>query len=379
MSEKAIKVCHITSAHPPFDGRIFHKQCVTLANAGFDVSLVATHTKAETVNGVKLVPLSSSKGRFYRFFIKSFQAFFKGLRTRSAIYHLHDPELLPMAIMLKLCGKKVIFDMHELVYHQIADKDYMGNKLIRKTAAGAYRLLERIGMRLFDKVVLAEDGYLNYFEKNYPKRLPKLVFIRNYPIIGLIDATLNQKTVLKQETFTLVYAGSLTKIRGIKETCDAVRASKHPVKLILMGRWSDPAYKEQCNIDGEKVSYLGEFPLNQVYDIMCQADLGVSLLYPVENYLTSLPVKAFEYMACGLPMIMSDFPYWKKTFEGVAQFANPYSTEEIVAIIDWACENRNELARMGDAAYQKVRKEFSWERESEKLTGMYRELVATIK
>lgn len=368
------KICHISSAHPPFDGRIFHKQCVSLANAGYKVSLVVTHSKSEVVDGVQIAPLSNSKGRFYRFFIKTFQAFFKGLKTKSAIYHLHDPELLPIAILLKLCGKKVIFDMHELVYHQIADKDYIGNKLIRRMAAGMYRLMEKIGMRLFDKIVLAEDGYLGYFEKNYPKRINKLVFIRNYPIIHLIDEVLSNTKVDSERQFTLVYAGSLTKIRGIKEIADAVRLCKYPVKLVLLGRWSDPHYKEECKIDGEKVTFLGEYPLSQVYEVMKNADLGVSLLYPVENYLTSLPVKAFEYMACGLPMIMSDFPYWKKTFEGVAYFANPNSIEEIVRVIEASVENRAELKTMGLLAFDKVRKEFSWENESQQLLKMYQVL-----
>lgn len=369
-----IKVCHITSAHPPFDGRIFHKQCVSLARAGYQVSLVATHTKREIVDGVQVEPLSTSKGRIYRFFVKIWQAFFKGLKTKSEIFHLHDPELLPIAILLKICRKKVIFDMHELVYHQIADKDYIGNKFFRKIAAGTYRLMEKIGMRLFDKIVLAEDGYLNYFEKNYPKRLTKLVFIRNYPIIGLIDKVLAETQADSQRPFTLVYAGSLTKIRGIKEACDAARLCKYPVKLILLGNFSDALYKEECKIDGEKVIYLGVYPLHQVYDVMKNADLGVSLLYPVENYLTSLPVKAFEYMACGLPMIMSDFPYWKKTFDGVAKFSNPNSVDEIAKVLEWFYENKDESKKMSKLAYDKVRAEFSWENEAQNLVSMYKSL-----
>lgn len=369
-----IKICHISSAHPPFDGRIFHKQCVSLVTAGYKVSLVVTHNKSEIVNGVQIVPLSNSKGRFYRFFVKTFQAFFKGLKTKSAIYHLHDPELLPIAILFKLCGKKVIFDMHELVYHQIADKDYIGNKFVRKFAAMSYRLMERIGMRLFDKIILAEDGYLGYFEKNYPKRVNKLVFVRNYPIVKLIDQVLLNSKVDSERQFTLVYAGSLTRIRGIKEIADAVRLCKYPVKLVLLGRWSDPAYKEECRIDGEKVIFLGEYPLGQVYEVMKNADLGVSLLYPVENYLTSLPVKAFEYMACGIPMIMSDFPYWKKTFDGVALFSNPNSVDEIVQVIESAFENSAKLKSMGVLAFDKVRKEFSWESESLRLLKMYQDI-----
>lgn len=369
-----IKICHITSAHPPFDGRIFHKQCVSLVKAGYHVSLVTTHDKKEIVDGVHIVPLPKSKGRAYRFFVKTFQAFFKGLKTKSSIYHLHDPELMPFGICLKLCGKKVIFDMHELVYHQIGDKDYIGNKFFRKFFAGAYRVVERIAMRLFDRIVLAEDGYWDYFKKNYPKRVNKLVFVRNYPIIGLIDRMLAKEESKSNQKFTLVYAGSLTKIRGIKEICDAVRMSKYDVRLILLGIWSEPAFMEQCGIDGNKITYLGVFPLEKVYGVLNQADLGVSLLHPLENHMTCLPVKTFEYMACGIPMIMSDFPVWKSAFEGVALFADPLSVKNIAEVIDSAYENRDLLKQMGTAGYERVRREFSWENESKALVDMYQSL-----
>ena len=59
------------------------------------------------------------------------------------------------------------------------------------------------------------------------------------------------------------------------------------------------------------------------------ADIGLSLLYPVKNYLTSLPIKAFEYMACSLPVIMSDFDYWKEIFKDCALFTDPQSPEMI--------------------------------------------------
>ena len=49
------KICILTSVHPVFDTRIFHKEAKTLARVGYDVTLIAQHDKNETVDGIKII------------------------------------------------------------------------------------------------------------------------------------------------------------------------------------------------------------------------------------------------------------------------------------------------------------------------------------
>ena len=58
------KVCILTSVHPPFDTRIFHKEAKSLVKAGYDVMLIAQHDKEETVDEIRIVPLSKPKNRY---------------------------------------------------------------------------------------------------------------------------------------------------------------------------------------------------------------------------------------------------------------------------------------------------------------------------
>ena len=92
------KVCHLTSVHSIDDGRIFRKECTSLAANGFDVTLIAfgENSFEDIKNGVKRISLNLPvKNRLQRFFKRSKTIYKKALDIDADIYHFHDPELLP--------------------------------------------------------------------------------------------------------------------------------------------------------------------------------------------------------------------------------------------------------------------------------------------
>ena len=106
---RKFKVCHITSAHPDGDVRIFHKECVSLAEEGYDVSLVIPNTESRIDKGVNIVSfIYEPSSRISRFTKSVNLAYKKAIEVNADIYHLHDPELLRIAVKLKKKGKKVI-------------------------------------------------------------------------------------------------------------------------------------------------------------------------------------------------------------------------------------------------------------------------------
>ena len=362
-----VKVCHISTAHPPFDVRIFHKECVSLAKAGFDVYLVVTHDKAETVQGVKIIPLPASKSKLHRMFIKTHFAFYRSLKTKSKIYHFHDPELMIVGILLRILGKKVIFDSHENVSVQIETKEWLGNKTIRKLVQKSYRLLERFSILFYQKIISVTPEIVEFLSPS------KGVLVRNYPILSKIEEN-GQRDKISNIT-TVIYAGGLTKIRGIKELCQAIELVQGEAELVLLGKWESESFKAECLDGTAKVNYLGLVPLNEVYPIMKNADLGCVTLYKVKNHLNSLPIKSFEYMACRLPLLMSNIPYWENEFKGSAIIVDPYSIEDIKEKIEWVLNNKEEAKRIGQFGWKTVNEKYSWEVESKKLIKMYNELI----
>ena len=191
----------------------------------------------------------------------------------------------------------------------------------------------------------------------------------------LIDKT--KPININKEKPIIIYAGGLTKIRGIKEIIQAMEFVGNRAELWLLGKWESEEFKKECeSLKGWRYTkYLGVKPLEEVYTYMKKANIGISILYPVKNYVTSLPVKAFEYMACSLPMVMSNFPYWKEIFGKCSLFANPYDPKEIAERILYLLNNPNKAKELGNNGRRLVEEKYSWEAEQKRLLDIYERVV----
>ena len=108
-----MKVVHVSTVHPPFDSRIFYKECRTLVKNGHDVVLVVQHDRDEIVDKVRIRSVSKSANRLERIFRTTWKIYKTCLEEDASIYHFHDPEFIPVALLLRTKGRKVIYDVHE--------------------------------------------------------------------------------------------------------------------------------------------------------------------------------------------------------------------------------------------------------------------------
>lgn len=370
-----LKVCHITTVHPVYDGRIFFKECLSLREAGFEVHLIAPNTSFHVREGIHIHGINIPSLRLLRFLLGNLRVLIKSIDIRAHLYHFHDPELIPSTLLLRLMGKKVIYDVHENLPAQIASKKYLGPLWMRKIWSISVAFTEALAAAFFSGVVTV----IPEIASRFPKK--KTIVIRNLPRISLIEQSVKSTDKLAESCpKKLVYAGGLSEIRGIKECIEALEIlGDEEIRLVLIGRWSHENYYQTCrNLKGWKyVTHLGELPINEVYRHLQGAAVGLCLLYPEPNYIISLPVKAFEYMTLGIPMLMSDFPYWRKTFADCALFTNPLNPESIASGIHEMLEDQKKSQEMGIHGKTRVQKELSWEKEGKLLVEFYRRLLET--
>jgi glycosyltransferase involved in cell wall biosynthesis len=368
-------VCHISTVHSVSDDRIFYKECVSLARNGYAVSFIVPHDRDEVRDGVTILALPDFQNRPRRFFEGSFRALRMGLKTKACLIHFHDPELIPAGLIFKLFGRLVIYDVHELVYHHL-DQKQLGNKAFRWLLRKMYGFFEFMAVRFFDRIILVvdDDLFKEYFFTTYKKSLSKFLFIRNYPMIRFTDDLAPACYDKKRDM--IIYAGGLSRERGILEVIRATDLMASAPDMILFGKWSDEDYRKECMQEPgwKNVEYKGYRRLEEIYPFIKLADLGIALLYPLKNYLTSLPVKAFEYMACSVPILMSDFPFWIRKFGDCAYFTNPASSEKIADVLQGILQDKELMKIKGKAGRVLVEQNYSWESEEKILVACYDEL-----
>ena len=367
-----ITITHVTSAHPRYDTRIFLKMCSSLAtNKNYNVSLiVADGNGDEKKNSVNVFDVGAKTGgRIARMTKTVKRVFEKAVELNSDIYHLHDPELIPIGLKLKKLGKVVIFDAHEDLPKQLLGKHYL-NKILRVVLSKSFELYEKYSCKKFDYIITATP----YIRDKFLKINKNSVDINNFPILGELSNDISWS----EKRNEVCYVGEIAQIRGIKEIVKAMEYTEN-IKLILAGDFSEEAVENEVKSyeEWDKVDALGYLNRDDISSVYKFAKAGLVTLYPISNYLDALPVKMFEYMSAGLPVIASNFPLWKEIVEGnnCGICVNPLKPEEIANAISYIISNPKEAEIMGQNGKKAVMERYNWDIEKEKLYKVYENLI----
>jgi glycosyltransferase involved in cell wall biosynthesis len=366
------RVCHFSSAHRGLDVRIFTKECVSLAEAGYETHLVIHASDRDIAvaadRGVTLHALPPSKGRLGRMVMQAWRCYRIARGLDADIYHFHDPELMPYGMLLAVSGKKVVYDVHEDLPRDIETKDWIPQWL-RKIAAGLFGGLEHIGAKRFFSVVTATP----HIEKRFRKVNPTALAINNYPLTAELAPIPGIRNRLRQ----ICYVGGISRIRGIGPLIEAL-PHVADVRLVLCGEFSEPDFEAEVRaLPGwRQVDYRGQVARSGLQQILGESLAGVVTFLPLPNHVDAQPNKMFEYMSAELPVIASDFPLWRDIIDrsGSGLCVNPESPVDIAATIRRLADDPALVERLGKAGRDAVMSMYNWPCEAEKLTNFYGKL-----
>ncbi len=366
MKKKAV---HMTTVHHPYDPRIYHKQCRSLQEAGFDVTLIARRDPNGSVRPAPIehVPLRTYKSRLSRMVFGTVDAYRKAKAIDADIYTFHDPELLPAGWLLRKTGSAVVYDVHEDYITSIMQKDYLSGAAKRMVAAG-YKFLEKFFIK---------DMGVSLAEKYYRDAYPDGVWILNYPVV-------NERFLAHERSGhaedSVLYTGNVSHVRG------ALYHAKLPnidpdLDVHFIGKCPSALAEEMYQTAGEGKSRLHIEGIDSFVEKGRIEDkylerhwlAGLAIFPKTEHYRNKELTKFFEYMNAGLPIICSDFPVWQAFVDkyacGIA--VDPEDDDAIKAALRYLKENPEAARQMGENGRRAVAQELNWQTQERILIKWY--------
>lgn len=367
------RVCHLSSVHVATDTRIFYRYCKHLSQ-NHEVILIAVHPKEEILQGIHIIPFRRFKNKLLRVFFTWFLMFFKAIRARAELYHLHDPELIPCGLLLRLMGKKVVLDIHENVAEDIFDKPWIPAK---KLLYACFHFFEKVAVKTMP-IMLAERSY----EARYKRMGADFTTVLNYvdlPFFQPFSEPVNRKSN------RIFYMGILLESRGLQQIAEALHMLKkqgHAIEFDVVGELYSSLEKQLYALPfweevSAQIHFHGRMTLEKGYEISRQAAVGMCIIQPMKNSVGSYPTKMFEYMAIGLPQVTSDFPLYRTIVEGEGSgiCVDPSDPVAISRAILEIIQNPDMAETMRQKGLRAAHK-YPWTEQMNKVFGLYGRLLS---
>jgi glycosyltransferase involved in cell wall biosynthesis len=370
------RVCVLSSLHPWNDNRILYKEVISLS-AEYIVELHARADFCRKVNGnVEITGLTAVHLSRLR---NICALFIRSVRSKADMFHIHDFDLLPIAVILKIIfRRKVIYDVHENYSHVVAVR-FPGPEFLKISAAKVISVFERRVLPILDGCIVAERSYIRHIRPYNAQT----ILVLNYPI------SIEQTDIAAVTGYQMVYSGVITEARGALYLIDFMNALNQlgfdKCHLHIVGRCYGENLSEKMinmihRLGLEKLVSLNLNDQHMQYETIRQSyegkNIGLAFLSPVPHYMHSVPTKFYEYMQHGLLVIASDFPLWTRFIdENEAGAALPPDNAELAArgFVDFV--QSHHITEMCQRNKSRVVNSYQWESEARKLLNFYQELV----
>jgi glycosyltransferase involved in cell wall biosynthesis len=377
----------LSNAFKP-DPRVL-KEAEILQQNGFNLTILCWDRQAELVaedilpSGVKIIRIQNIPSTYgigirqlWRIpkFWMAVQRHLKQIRP--CIVHCHDFDTLPAGLWFgKTHRLPVIYDAHEY-YAELVKPRLTG--IIGWLVFSLIKLCEQIGVRFSNAVVTVDQTLAAIYQKyNH-----NVLILGHFPEIKM---ALQSNPVFVRSDLTLIYAGRLSTDRGILLYADMVRKLQEkgiPAQLLLAGVFTPESERAAFYVYAKDISnsvkYLGWISYDQISEIYHSADIGLAVLLPESRYVAATPVKLFEYMASGLPVIASNFP-------SIAEIVNDASCGLLIDPLGGLAEAINSIElwwqskvipqTLGENGRRAILSKYNWENYSNCLVELYQELI----
>ena len=368
-----IRVVHMTSVHSALDGRIFRKECRSLARAGYDVTIVGPNPKDTVSDRVHIKSVHQDQARISRMTRTVWRVYQAARKQEAHVYHFHDPELIPAALLLRASGKQVIYDIHEDMPKDIMSKHYLP-VWSRRMIAWLAGQIESATCGHFSALVTVTPS----IAKRFLAKNQNTIVVHNYPFLEELLAESRAAAPWEARKQAVAYVGGITAQRAIREMVHAMALLPESLDatLELAGNEipEDAHPRELQSHQGwKRIHYHGVLDQLSTFRLLHNVRAGLVIFHPEPNHFEAMPQKIFEYMGAGLPVIASDFPLWRRMLgeTGCALLVDPKDPAAIARAIEYLLSHPQEAEQMGKRGRALVLDQYNWNSQADKLLKLY--------
>src|SRR5207245_2133345 len=234
--------------------------------------------------------------RFARMVRTPWCVYREALHQHADVYHFHDTALIPVGWLLKLHGKRVLYDVREDTPASIRDT-YWIPRWARSGVAWVVDVAEKLSGRILDGIVAATP----HIGQRFPHS--KTAVVQNFPLLD--EAFPKSRPYLERRPLVL-YIGSINPMRGVLELVEAMGLLPQALqaRLAIGGEFEPAALEQEARQKPgwERTDYAGWQDRRGLLDLLSRARVGVVPFLPAYDHMDAQPIKLFEYMIAGLPL-----------------------------------------------------------------------------
>jgi glycosyltransferase involved in cell wall biosynthesis len=350
-SNRPLRVCHLAYTFYEFDNRVM-RYVRALADRGDEIDVVALRQPdrpwRETIGGVHFYRIqrrSRNEHAPAAYLLKLVWFCLKSavllaalqLRRRYDVVHVHNiPDFLVFsALVPKLMGARVILDIHDVV------PELYAGKFGGKSESPMFRSLvtvEQWCCRFAKHVIVANDIW---HERLISRGVPaaKCTAFVNYPDLRIFKPAA-EATRTGEERFLMLYPGSLNRHQGVDLAIRAFAAVKPQMPRAEFHIYGQgPALDELKQLTREAglehcVHFMNSVGVAQIAAIMASATVGVVPKRADGFGNEAFSTKIFEFMACGVPVIVSRTRIDEYYFnDQLVNFFEPGNSSDLAAVL----------------------------------------------
>jgi glycosyltransferase involved in cell wall biosynthesis len=370
------RVLLLSSVHPATDPRIFYKIVPSLASR-YEVicALPNAVPYTETTEQVTMIRLPQYESLLARILLCHPVVLWKCLRLRPDLVHIFVPELIPLAILFKWLGAKIIYEVQENLFKKFEIKK-QNNQLLFRHLFGCFDEYARKNFFL----IFTEMTYLS----EYNKLAHPSAVIQNFVSMPFVHKYADHNDGSKQNYPSFFYSGVISMERCFDTLVAALVILTHKYPSLIIHMFGPVRFSEkEANMLPDYTEVKKHFVFYGYTDLRfslrnasdCLA--GIALLKPVGDYPDSYPTKVFEYMALNLPVITSNFILYRSVVEkSHSGFCiNPSDSALLATTLDRIIANPDQASIMGKNGRKAAEKHYNWAIEEKKLLNFYHTIL----